>query len=490
MRPDSVFYNQHRTLTRLARHISEEGFPSAQITVSAQLQNSQEPGQEQGGTHAGATSSGVAGTPGTNTDEELSRVAAEVAGLLELKAQVLSDPHNVTGTWQAGGNPCKFTRVTCDTDGRVTKVKLTSPEDIATMYPNSVNKRGTSIAGELPWPKGTYQLQQMALASLPCSPAFLAFASRLTTLRIANAKLQDPSLPACWGVLKNVTELTLGGCGLTGTLPASWGSLKALKHLDLSDNPNLSGSLPPAWAGMRNLTVLDLSVDTFDGVKSGLAGPLPNAWHTLRNLTVLDLWRTQVTGTLPASWGAMAGLQVLYLSNTSISGTLPPEWSRMTNLTAVHLTGTAISGVLPASWGSLPNLTYVDLLDTGISQPLPSSWRTLCWRDNLYIDLPWHRPNGDRVMLNSVHLNATNNLCQGIHGRHKIVMFVTFALFTVLTIGTCVILRRRVGRWIGSLRSSNVATYDPVYPTLPWEDERLRRRKFSFQPDQPADRDR
>ena len=111
-------------------------------------------------------------------------------------------------------------------------------------------------------------------------------------------RLQESrKLPASWGDNWQLAEVSLAGCGLTGTLPGEWGSLAQLRRLDLSDNV-LSGSLPAEWLGMEALQALDISLSHGNRFPARLSGPLPDAWQSLRSLRSLDLWNQGVTGRL------------------------------------------------------------------------------------------------------------------------------------------------------------------------------------------------
>merc|ERR1712137_971216 len=89
----------------------------------------------------------------------------------------------------------------------------------------------------------------------------------------------DPCDNSWFGVVctgDNITEVNLGGNGLTGTLPASL-DLPELLILDLSDN--MIGGSVLEYDNLTSLTVFDLS-------NNALCGPLPDQPPTSGNVTL------------------------------------------------------------------------------------------------------------------------------------------------------------------------------------------------------------
>jgi hypothetical protein len=126
--------------------------------------------------------------------------AAQLRSLLGLRAAV---DRQGTLAWSAergaDAGYCRFTGVTCDTQGDVSKIVL------------------------------------------------------------AQAKLGGTLPPA--SVLNGLSALTgidLGATSITGTLPSDWGTLVQLEGIWIPNNPGITGSLPPSWAGLTRLKVLHL----------------------------------------------------------------------------------------------------------------------------------------------------------------------------------------------------------------------------------------
>lgn len=92
-----------------------------------------------------------------------------------------------------------------------------------------------------------------------------------------------------------VTQISLAGLNLTGTLPKEWGMQKLLA-LDLSNN-SLGAGLPGGW-DLPALAALALGLNQ-------LTGSLPEAWAAgLPALASLDLRFNNLAGSVPGSWAS------------------------------------------------------------------------------------------------------------------------------------------------------------------------------------------
>jgi len=188
----------------------------------------------------------------------------------------------------------------------------------------------------------------------------------------------------------NVTELSLFGCALRGTLPsglsrlarlttlsllfgelsgplpAAWRSWSSLRALDLTQNV-LSGTLPPDWGNWSTVTALALS-------SNRLSGALPRSWTGMSSLRQLSLGSNRLTGALPDEWAAWPSLTQLHLADNKLSGALPVAWRDWTALQDLTLNGNELSGPLPAAWASWASLRTLDLSRNKFSSSLPDEW--------------------------------------------------------------------------------------------------------------------
>lgn len=127
----------------------------------------------------------------------------------------------------------------------------------------------------------------------------------------------------------DVTDISLPGNNLIGSLPAEIGDLPMLEGLDLGAN-QLSGSIPPEIGNLTNLVALNLAINQFDSF-------------------------------LPPELGNLASLEVLNLSFNMLNGTPPIELENLTSLTAAALNNNQFSGQPPLIGGSSVGMSTLEL---------------------------------------------------------------------------------------------------------------------------------
>ncbi|XP_062110734.1 leucine-rich repeat protein 1-like [Humulus lupulus] len=136
--------------------------------------------------------------------------------------RAVKDPNNVLESWDPTlVDPCTWFHVTCDNDGRVTRLDL-----------GNANISG-SLVGEL----GKLE--------------------RLQYLELYMNALMGP-IPKELGGLKSLVSLDLYHNNLSGSIPSSLSNLSNLKFLRLNGN-RLSGKIPRQLTKLGNLKILDVS---------------------------------------------------------------------------------------------------------------------------------------------------------------------------------------------------------------------------------------
>ncbi len=158
----------------------------------------------------------------------------------------------------------------------------------------------------------------------------------------------DTELRYWHGVTTNddgeVTQLTLRGNELSGSLPAKLGNLVNLTHLYLHQNA-LSGAIPPELGNLVNLTHLYL-------YQNALSGAIPPELGKLVNLTHLLLHQNTLSGAIPPDLGLLENLTHLLLHQNALSGAIPPDLGKLVNLTYLLLRQNTLSGAIPTELGS------------------------------------------------------------------------------------------------------------------------------------------
>ena len=154
----------------------------------------------------------------------------------------------------------------------------------------------------------------------------------------------DPGPP--WATSPTCSYLYLGGNELSGTIPSSLGNLTNLTELSLWGN-DLTGSIPDLGR-LSNLLELKLQ-------ENQLTGTIPATLGNLTALRELSLWGNQLTGPIPASLGSSANdLQELYLHKNQLSGTIPALLGSLPGLRITRFAGNTDSEGNPSLTGCVP----------------------------------------------------------------------------------------------------------------------------------------
>ncbi|KAG5550633.1 hypothetical protein RHGRI_015545 [Rhododendron griersonianum] len=261
--------------------------------------------------------------------------------LLQLKNTLSFNPENSTilTNWTQTLDCCQWKGVTCDQNGRVTGLDLSS-ESISSGIDHS-----------------------SALFSL----------SSLETLNLTYNSLNSSPIPSSIGDLANLRHLNLSNSGFSGQIPTGLSLLTRLVTLDLSthnylgnrslkiEKPNLSalfgnhGGVVELYldgvnisangyewvqaisSSMPNLRVLSLSNCYLSGpISDGIDNS--STLFSLRYLETLNLAYNRLNSSLiPSNIGDLTNLRYLNLSNSGFSGQIPIGLSLLTRLVTLDL---------------------------------------------------------------------------------------------------------------------------------------------------------
>ena len=172
------------------------------------------------------------------------------------------------------------------------------------------------------------------------------------------------TLPPELGDLTHLRWLVLNGNELAGAIPDELGNLAELRGLVL-DNNDLSGAIPTELGNLAQLRRLVLG-------NNELSGPIPSALAELSQLTFLDLTGNNLSGTIPAELGTLPRLDSLMLGNNELSGPIPAELGDLSSLQWLRLSFNRLSGAVPPELGKLTNLTYLSVSRNELSGPIPT----------------------------------------------------------------------------------------------------------------------
>jgi hypothetical protein len=213
----------------------------------------------------------------------------------------------------------------------------------------------------------------------------------------------------------HITNITLGGCSLVGTIPRSVGRLTKMAALSLPFNylhghipdvfgelPDLSllsvwknmleGSLPPSMALLPKITAIYLS-------DNRLSGHVHLAFNSSvqTQLYAIDVSNNDFSGSLPEGFFSSSALEYFYLSFNCFSGSIPEAVCSATGLielgmhclacsprcttklakTGSFIVSNPVDGTIPPCMFSLPNLKYLNLNWNYLTGTLPVDYPSI-----------------------------------------------------------------------------------------------------------------
>ncbi|XP_038974428.1 probable LRR receptor-like serine/threonine-protein kinase At1g53440 [Phoenix dactylifera] len=166
----------------------------------------------------------------------------------------------------------------------------------------------------------------------------------------------------------HVTSILLKGQNLTGVLPEEFAQLTYLSVLDLTWN-YLNGSIPATWASLP-LTQLSL-------LGNRISGSIPKELGSIISLQSLVLENNQLQGSIPAALGNLINLNRFLVSANNLTGELPDSLGNLKNLTDFRIDGNPISGKIPSFLGNWTKLQRIDMQGTSMEGPFPPTFSTL-----------------------------------------------------------------------------------------------------------------
>ena len=185
------------------------------------------------------------------------------------------------------------------------------------------------------------------------------------------------TLPPELGDLTHLRWLVLDGNELTGAIPAELGNLAQLRTLVL-DNNKLTGPIPPALAELSQLTTLNLTGNS-------LNGPIPPQLGALPRLDSLQLGNNELTGPIPAELGDLSSLQWLRLSFNRLSGAVPPELGKLRNLTYLSVSSNELTGPIPPELAGLSAIQLLSVSRNNLTGAIPPELGDLTTLQQLYL---------------------------------------------------------------------------------------------------------
>ncbi|AES87005.1 verticillium wilt disease resistance protein [Medicago truncatula] len=186
--------------------------------------------------------------------------------------------------------------------------------------------------------------------------------------------------------LRDLQELSMYNCSLSGPLDSSLSKLENLSVIILGEN-NFSSPVPQTFANFKNLTTLNLQ-------NCGLTDTFPQKIFQIRTLSIIDLSDNPNLHVFFPDYSLSEYLHSIRVSNTSFSGAFPNNIGNMTNLLLLDISFCQLYGTLPNSLSNLTHLTFLDLSYNDLSGSIPSYLFTL--------------PSLEKICLESNHFSEFN----------------------------------------------------------------------------------
>ncbi|KAI3755123.1 hypothetical protein L1987_54918 [Smallanthus sonchifolius] len=322
---------------------------------------------------------------------DVARSSNEVDALLKWKATLHSLNTNVLlPSWTHDHNlnfsaiktvsPCNWYGVSCDDNGRVNRLNLSSSSLTGTLdhlsfysFPNlmylelSLNNFYGIIPSKIGHLSNLVYLDLSANHFTGIIPPEIGELRNLVTLHLFQNKLTG-SIPQGICQMSFLSGLALSQNNLYGSIPTCLGQLSNLSYVHLNRN-NISGTIPQEFRNLyRELKYIVL----LRLYSNKLSGPIRRELGNLTSLSNLQLGKNQLNGPIPSSFGNLQTLEKLYLHDNQLSGSIPPELGKL-KLVEIEITNNRFSGSLPDEICKGRKLEYLLVGNNKLTGGIPKS---------------------------------------------------------------------------------------------------------------------
>ncbi|KAK2989623.1 hypothetical protein RJ640_027397 [Escallonia rubra] len=161
---------------------------------------------------------------------------------------------------------------------------------------------------------------------------------------------------------QRVTDLSLRGLGLQGTISPHIGNLSFLVQLDLSNN-SFRGHLTQEVGRLRRLKSIALE-------DNGLEGNIPVSLYNCQKLQIFSLASNKFTGGIPQEFSVLP-LRMLLLGGNMLTGRVPPFLGNISSLRWLGIEYNNFHGNVPTELESLSNLERLHFDANELSGSIP-----------------------------------------------------------------------------------------------------------------------
>lgn len=260
--------------------------------------------------------------------------------------------------WLSSDSVCNWHGLTCNSDGKVSKIQLNSNGLTGSFPPEVVLLKDTLTTIDL--------FDNMIHNAGVEGNDFLGELTNLQHLYYRQTFFEYNGIPTVLGKLTALEELDVSETLYFGKLDGrTFANLSNLRYLSMSGNA-YNSSLPTELVGLPNLEYLyaDFSFleggldfltkmpqirEVFIADNPGLKGTLSPSLAGIQNLASLSATNCGITGTLPKELGSMMNMIQLWLDNNQLTGTIPSELGNMVTLKTMELHGNQLEGEMPST---------------------------------------------------------------------------------------------------------------------------------------------
>ncbi|ESQ45865.1 hypothetical protein EUTSA_v10010088mg [Eutrema salsugineum] len=193
----------------------------------------------------------------------------------------------------------------------------------------------------------------------------LANCTQLQYLNVGFNKLRGQLPVSIANLSTHLTELSLGGNLISGSIPHDIQNLVRLQTLDLGGNL-LTGILPPSLGELSELRKVLL-------YSNKLSGEIPSSLGNITWLTYLYLLNNSFEGSIPSSLGSCKYLLDLNLGTNKLNGIIPHELMELPSLVILNVSFNSLVGPLREDVGKLKFLLALDVSYNKLSGQIPRS---------------------------------------------------------------------------------------------------------------------
>ncbi|XP_031103869.1 probable LRR receptor-like serine/threonine-protein kinase At3g47570 [Ipomoea triloba] len=276
--------------------------------------------------------------------------------LLAFKAGLISDPFQLTASWNESTSFCEWAGITCGhKHQRVVQVNLSSSNLQGSLSPAIGNLSFLRVI----------LLQKNSLTGI--IPSEIGRLSRLQMLSLANNSFSG-EIPKNISQCRLLNSIQLGGNNLTGKLPVEFQSLSKLQLMYVYRN-KLTGRIPPQYGNLSSL--IHFAVD-----ENNLQGDIPNDFGKLKSLGYISFRSNNLSGMVPVSLLNLSLVKIDLQSNQfEGSLSLPPNLSgtgtfpRLEFLSVAH---NRFIGHIPLWLSYALNIEVIELSDNYFTGEVPN----------------------------------------------------------------------------------------------------------------------